>query len=134
MAKIDHHGGCHCGDVRWTVRAAASLVAWDCNCSVCAMKRNVHFIVPAADFSLHTPAERLSEYNFGTGVARHLFCRRCGVQSFYHPRSNPDGVGVTLYCVDEGTIADVEIRKFDGQHWERSHAATGIAACSKVAT
>ena len=55
MAKIDHHGGCHCGDVRWTVRAAASLVAWDCNCSVCAMKRNVHFIVPAADFSLHTP-------------------------------------------------------------------------------
>ena len=27
MAKIDHHGGCHCGDVRWTVRAAASLVA-----------------------------------------------------------------------------------------------------------
>ena len=35
---------------------------------------------------------------------------------------------------DEGTIADVEIRKFDGRHWERSHAATGIAACSKVAT
>ncbi len=56
------------------------------------------------------------------------------MQSFYHPRSNPDGVGVTLYCVDEGTIADVEIRKFDGRHWERSHAATGIAACSKVAT
>ena len=84
-------------------------------------------------FAAH-PAERLSEYNFGTGVARHLFCRRCGVQSFYHPRSNPDGVGVTLYCVDEGTIADVEIRKFDGRHWERSHAATGIAACSKVAT
>lgn len=26
-------------------------------------------------------------------MAKHTFCKTCGVQSFYTPRSNPDGYG-----------------------------------------
>mmetsp|Transcript_6351 Transcript_6351/g.18751 ORF Transcript_6351/g.18751 Transcript_6351/m.18751 type:complete len:135 (+) Transcript_6351:361-765(+) len=129
--KVVHEGGCHCRRVRWRVTAAADLIAWDCNCSVCAMKRNVHFIVPAADFELLSGADDLVEYRFLTNVARHLFCGRCGVQSYYHPRSNPDGVGITVACVDEGTINSVEVRHFDGVHWEESYEATKIASQSK---
>ena len=33
-----------------------------------------------------------TEYRFGTNTARHRFCATCGVQAFYIPRSNPDGV------------------------------------------
>ena len=100
-------------------------------CSICHMKKNTHFIVPASDFFLDAGEEHLSEYRFGTGVARHRFCSKCGVQAFYHPRSNPDGVAVTVHCLDPGTVASVEVRKFDGQDWAGSYAATGIAACSK---
>jgi hypothetical protein len=128
--NVAHAGGCHCGGVRFTLRAPARLVAWDCNCSICRVKRNVHAVVPAADFELTAGAGLLTEYRFGTHVARHLFCRVCGVQAFYHPRSNPDGVAVTVACLDAGTVVAVEVRDFDGVNWEASVAASGIRACS----
>ena len=128
---VEHAGGCHCKAVRFRVRAPRHLIAWDCNCSICHMKKNTHFIVPASDFFLDEGEGNLSEYRFGTGVARHRFCRTCGVQAFYHPRSNPDGVAVTVHCLDPGTVSSVEVRKFDGTDWGASYAATGIAACSK---
>ena len=125
-----HSGGCHCGAVRFTVRAPSILTCWDCNCSICAMKRNTHFVVPTSKFALQTPATSLTEYKFNTGVARHMFCSTCGVQCFYRPRSNPDGVAVTIHCLDPGTVQEVTVKSFDGQQWEKSYAATGIAACS----
>ena len=131
---VEHAGGCHCKAVRFRVRAPRHLIAWDCNCSICHMKRNTHFIVPASDFFLDEGEDNLSEYRFGTGVARHRFCKICGVQAFYHPRSNPDGVAVTVHCLDPGTVASVEVRKFDGTDWGASYAATGNAACSKKAS
>lgn len=86
--SVQHSGGCHCGAVTFSFQAATSLIAWDCNCSICAMKRNVHVIVPAADFILLTGEDSLTEYRFNTRVAVHLFCRICGVQAFYRPRSS----------------------------------------------
>ena len=51
-ASVLHSGGCHCGAVQFEVRAPAVLTVWVCNCSICAMRRNDHFIVPARDFAL----------------------------------------------------------------------------------
>lgn len=129
---VTHAGGCHCGAVRFEMDAPAHLVAWDCNCSICAVKRNVHVVVPAARFRLLTPPGAMTEYRFNTGVARHLFCATCGVQAYYHPRSNPDGVAVTVACLDPGTVASVTTRPFDGQRWEAFIAHSGIAAHSKL--
>jgi len=126
-----HHGGCHCGDVRFEVRAPSHLVVWDCNCSNCRMRRNVHFVVPSDQLRIVGDPAALAEYRFGTGVARHLFCARCGISPFYRPRSNPDGWGVTFQCVDPGTVASVEVRRFDGQNWEGFIEKSGIAAFSK---
>ena len=62
--EVELCGGCHCGGVRFTVRVPAPsptrrLVAWDCNCSICAMKKNTHFIAPAGAFRLLSDAARL---------------------------------------------------------------------------
>lgn len=46
-AAVTHKGACHCGAVQFEVDAPSDVVAWDCDCSICAMRRNVHFIVPA---------------------------------------------------------------------------------------
>lgn len=40
--------------------------------------------------------ENLTTYTFNTRAAKHTFCKTCGVQSFYTPRSNPDGYGTTI--------------------------------------
>ena len=133
-ADVVHRGGCHCGAVRFEVDAPTKLVCWDCNCSDCRMRRNLHFVVPRLSLRLIEDAaggdhgcSQLAEYRWGSGVARHLFCARCGISPFYTPRSNPDGWAVTFQCLDAGTVDDVEVRFFDGQHWEDFIEAGGAA-------
>ena len=95
-------GGCHCGAVRFTAKLPAPPVpALDCNCSVCAMTRFLHIIVPHGDFTLERGAEALTSYRFGSGAAEHLFCSVCGVKSFYQPRSHPAAWSVNAHCLDE---------------------------------
>jgi hypothetical protein len=119
---VKHAGGCHCGRVRFEVEAPARIEAYDCNCSICAKGGFLHLIVPSSRFRLVRGAEDLSTYTFNTGIAKHVFCRACGVKSFYIPRSNPDGYSVNLRCLDPGTITEVTIRPFDGKNWDE-HAS-----------
>ncbi|XP_058079178.1 uncharacterized protein LOC131227398 isoform X2 [Magnolia sinica] len=129
---VTHNGGCHCRRVRWQVEAPSSVVVWKCNCSNCLMRANTHFIVPSAKFKLMGESQQfLTTYTFGTHTAKHNFCKVCGITSFYLPRSNPDGIAVTVACVDAGTLTHVEIRHFDGQNWEKSYDQTSIASYSK---
>ena len=117
-----HRGGCHCGAVRFEVDASPDLVATRCNCSICRMTGFLHLIVAADRFRQTRGEHALNTYTFNTGVARHYFCRRCGVKSFYVPRSHPDGVSVNVNCLDSATISSVTIEDFDGANWEESIA------------
>ncbi len=95
----------------------------DCNCSICAMSGNDHIIVPASRFRLIQGESALTEYRFNTSAARHLFCKVCGIKSFYVPRSNPDGYAVTWRCIDNWQTLDAAVEQFDGQNWEANAAA-----------
>ena len=119
---VTHRGGCHCGAIAFEVEAPARMTVSECNCSICRMSGYLHLIVPRARFRLLRGAEVLSEYRFNTGSARHLFCSRCGVKSFYVPRSNPDGYTVNLRCLDQSTLAEVTIEPFDDRDREASEA------------
>lgn len=120
MAVRHYEGGCHCRAVRFEV-AVRQHVALRCNCSICKMKGFVHVIVPQADFNLLHGAGDLTSYRFNTRVANHTFCRVCGVQAFYTPRSHPHGVSVNLHCID-APHDPFEVRDFDGANWE-AHVA-----------
>lgn len=87
------------------------------------MKSLRHVIVPASSFNLEKGEPDLVSYSFNTKQAKHLFCSKCGVQSFYVPRSNPDGYSVMPNCIDEGTVTGYITKKFDGHNWEASMAA-----------
>jgi hypothetical protein len=125
-------GGCHCGAVRFEAALPATIVAQDCNCSICARTGFLHIIVPASRFRLLSGEDRLTTYAFNTGVARHLFCSVCGVKSFYRPRSNPDGWSVNARCLDESADLAITTTPFDGRDWERHGAA--LAHFSKEAS
>lgn len=118
--KVTHRGGCHCGRVRFEVRAPAEIEAKECNCSICHRIGYQHLIVATADFELLKGEEELTDYRFNTGVARHRFCRHCGVKSFYTPRSHPEGVSVNVRCLDEETIEALRLAPFDGRNWEQN--------------
>ncbi|XP_016091353.1 centromere protein V-like isoform X1 [Sinocyclocheilus grahami] len=90
------------------------------SCSICTKKQNCHFIVPKSQFTLLQGADNITTYTFNTRMAKHTFCKMCGVQSFYTPRSNPDGFGVAPHCLDPGTVSSVTVEDFCGQNWEES--------------
>jgi len=116
------NGGCHCGAVRFEAELPEPPVpALDCNCSVCAMTGFLHIIVPHAEFELLTGRDALTSYRFGTGAAEHLFCKICGVKSFYQPRSHRAAWSVNAQCLDEPVELDIE--RFDGRNWENAKAA-----------
>jgi len=115
---VTHTGGCHCGRVRFEVRAAAELNVSQCNCSTCAKSGYLGLTVPKERFTLLQGGDSLTTYSFNTRVARHPFCRHCGIKSFYHPRSHPEGVTVNARCLDPESVASMRIRPFDGRRWE----------------
>jgi hypothetical protein len=119
---VTHRGGCHCGAVAFEVDAPANLTVSECNCSICRMSGYLHLIVPRTRLRLLRGADRLSTYTFNTGTAQHLFCRVCGVKSFYVPRSNPDGYSVNLRCLDPATLGQVTIEPFDDEDREAAEA------------
>lgn len=74
-------------------------------------------------------------YEWGTKTAKRRFCKRCGILPWYRPRSNPDGYGITLHCIDlggdNGPKPQVEIKKFNGKNWEEQFATSDIGRHSK---
>jgi len=115
-----HRGGCHCGKVRFEVEAPEELEVLECNCSMCAKVGYLHLLVPRADFRLVSGEDSLTSYQFNTGTAQHLFCKVCGVKSFYIPRSHPNDYSVNARCLDDGTVQMLTVTPFDGANWEEA--------------
>src|SRR5262249_37303350 len=88
---MTYRGGCHCGRIAFEAEGALESVT-QCNCSICAKKAYLHWIIPRETFRLLTTGENLTTYSFNTGVAKHRFCPVCGVAPFYIPRSDPDKI------------------------------------------
>lgn len=74
---------CHCGRVQGKFWADPKrLVAWDCDCSDCKMRRNVHLVLPKDLFQLdmkESLEEATTLYLWGTKTAQRRFCKTCGM-------------------------------------------------------
>ena len=90
----------------------------ECNCSICTKKGFIHWIVPQDVFVLEAGQDELTSYGFNTGIAKHLFCRTCGVHPFYVPRSDPDKIDVNARCLDGVDVSSLSVEPFDGRNWE----------------
>jgi hypothetical protein len=116
-----YEGGCHCGRVRFRATGDLSRVT-ACNCSMCTMKGLLHMIVAQDQFELLSGADHLTTYTFNTHVAKHTFCKTCGMHPFYVPRSNPDMIDVNVRCLDGVDLSAIEPMQFDGKNWESAFA------------
>lgn len=119
---MKHNGSCHCGAVKFNIEAPQTVTVQHCNCSMCAKTGFVHLIIPRSAFTLLTDKQNITTYTFNTHVAKHLFCKTCGVKSFYVPRSNPDGYSINFNCLETSTFDNITHEDFDGQNWEDNAA------------
>ena len=130
MARKTYRGSCHCGAVRFEVDADLAQTS-KCNCSICAKGRFWKTIVMPDAFRLLAGEAALSEYTFGRGAIRHLFCRTCGVKPFGRGEMPEMGVfyGVNIACLDgvsDAELAAAPVKFENGREndWEHEPAET----------
>jgi hypothetical protein len=94
------HGSCHCGAVKFEVRTPVAP-ATRCNCSLCRRKGALMSpVFPAADLKILQGEDALTLYQFNTHVAKHYFCRHCGIYPFHQTRRDPLLWRVNIGCLE----------------------------------
>jgi hypothetical protein len=109
-------GGCHCGAVRYEATADLSNVI-SCNCSICSKKGSLLTFVPREQFKLLSGADGQADYQFGSKVIHHMFCKTCGIGS-YALGVMPDGTkmaAINVRCLDGVDLDALKPTPFDGR-------------------
>lgn len=124
-----YHGSCHCGAVRFEVDAELSQIE-RCTCSICSKKGGLFVRVPPNQFRQLQGQDDLTLYQFNTELAKHFFCKRCGIHTFGHPRSAPELFLINVRCLDDFDLEaeQYEVKLFDGRNWEAAFKARQEAA------
>lgn len=92
---------CHCGAVELAIEFTDGLKNLRrCDCSLCSRKGYIMASVPTTRLQITRGEEVLSLYKWGTQVAEHYFCSRCGIHTHHRRRSNPSEYGVNVACVE----------------------------------
>ncbi|WP_432455555.1 MULTISPECIES: GFA family protein [unclassified Agarivorans] len=98
MSQV-HQGSCHCGAVTFSLKS--SLVpAVRCNCSLCQRKGIMMVTAEDDSFELLTGQDALTLYQWNSHVAKHYFCKHCGIYTFHRPRSAPELTRVNAGCLE----------------------------------
>ena len=111
--RAEFEGACHCGAVKFAITSEFEELT-TCDCSICAKKNALMVRVHEDDFRLMAGEDALSEYNFHTGVARHFFCKICGIYTFHRKRMMPDSYGVNVFCLEGFDPEGIPVRETHG--------------------
>ena len=93
-------GSCHCGAVKFEVSTPV-VPASRCNCSLC--RRKGALMSPpfhASQLKIVQGEDALTLYQFNTGVAKHFFCRHCGIYPFHQTRRDPQLWRANIGCLE----------------------------------
>jgi len=109
-----YHGSCHCGAVRFEVTGEITDIA-TCDCSLCRKKNALMGKVPMAQLRLLTDWSALGLYQWNTRVAKHYFCKTCGIYTFHRKRAQPDWFSFNIHCLDDFDPAGMAVRAANGR-------------------
>ena len=85
---------CHCGKVKLQIKVDDIGKLQRCNCSICRKKGSIMAAVDLNNLEILEGKENLSMYQFNTKVAKHYFCKICGIYTHHQRRSNPNEFAV----------------------------------------
>ena len=97
MKKIS----CHCGKIKIEVNITELGKLMRCNCSICKKKGSIMAAIDLKNLKIVEGEEYLSMYQFNTNVAKHYFCKKCGIYTHHQRRSNPNEFAINVGCIDD---------------------------------
>lgn len=92
---------CHCGAV--VIRAYlpyGMASARRCDCSLCRRRGPGAVTAVTAKVEVLQGADNLGVYTWNTHVAKHYFCKSCGIYTHHQRRSDPRETGINIGCID----------------------------------
>ena len=108
-----HKGSCHCGAVEFEVEGELDS-GFICDCSLCKRKNAIMYRIPKEQFRLLKGEHDLTMYQWNTKIAKHYFCKHCGIYTHHQPRTLPDMMGVNLGCIDDIDARALPIKLGEG--------------------
>ena len=111
-----HEGGCHCGNIAFTVEGDIDSVI-DCNCSICRRRGHLLAFFPRSALVLKDPDADIATYTFHRHAIRHRFCPTCGVGPFgegTNPKTGEATVAVNVRCLPGVDLAGLKVIPYDG--------------------
>ena len=115
---MQYSGQCHCGCVSFSFDVSCIKEGLTCNCSLCLRKGAImsNFILSEEALVREIKDDALSTYTFGTGVAKHHFCQKCGIYPFHQTLRKPGFYRVNLNCIEGLDLNSLSLSEFDGAH------------------
>ena len=107
-----HNLKCHCGAVELEVNSDIDIIK-QCNCSICKRKNAKMAMVSKESLSIIKGEEYLTSYQFNTMIAKHFFCKVCGIYTHHNRRSDPNGAAINIGCIDNINPFDYEAEFID---------------------
>ena len=97
--EISLKGKCHCGKIQFELLCNLTDLK-RCNCSHCRRKGFVMTTAKLDEFNLISGHKDLKIYQWNTKIAKHYFCKNCGINTHHQRRSKPDEYGVNIGCLE----------------------------------
>ncbi|MDH5424523.1 MAG: GFA family protein [Gammaproteobacteria bacterium] len=110
-------GSCHCGDISFSFEHDDIEKGLRCNCSICRRKGAVmsSFTLSPQELEIKVDNDALGLYQFDTKIAKHHFCKTCGIYPFHETIRMPGHYRVNLGCIDEIDTNALTVDVFNGK-------------------
>lgn len=100
---------CHCGAVEMEVVLSDGMnTIRRCDCSFCMRRGAPAVTAPLDGIKIIKGEDALTLYTWNTGVAKHYFCKHCGIYTHHQRRSNPNEFGVNAANIEGVYLPDYD--------------------------
>jgi len=109
-------GSCHCGAVSFSFKHKEISEGLRCNCSICIRKGALmtSFVLAANEITINVLNDSLATYEFSSGIAKHHFCRHCGIYTFHQTLRKPGHYRMNIGCIEGIDPFSLRTEVFDG--------------------
>ena len=116
---MKYRGSCHCGAVRFSFDGEEITSGLRCTCSICARKGALMtpFTIAPSAFNIESGKTSLAIYQFDSKIAKHYFCKNCGIYPFHETAKVPGHFRANIACLDNVDVFSLAVDVFDGKNW-----------------